>query len=174
MKKTLMGAVGLSVVLASCGGTTPPGNTSLGSTPELRTNYIDIATDKYVACDSSIGSIPQRQNVAIVEFSAPSATQASIDLIGDKTGETQSGLISDLRTSSRGNRIADYVVYNRLVPAAVEVKPQYQYVSLTSRPRGSFHARVTIDTPNGSESATTGSVNVYTSCTFLSNAESRD
>lgn len=173
VNKMLLGVAGLSVVLAGCGGTTV-GNTYLGSTPELRTNYIDIATDKYVACDLTLGTTPLRQNIVIVEFSAPSATQATIDLTGAKTGETANALISELRKSSRGGYIADYVIYDRLVPAAVEIRPQYQYVSLTSRPRGSFKAQVTIDTPNGRETATTGSVNVYESCAFLTNAESRD
>lgn len=174
MKRILLGTLGLGAALVSCGETTPPGNSDLGANPELRTNYIDIATDRYVACDLSLGSIPLRQNIAIVEFSALAATQATVELIGEKTGEEALALVSDLRRSSRGNYLADFVVYDRLVPAAVEVKPQYQYVSLTSRPRGSFHARVTIDTPTGRETATTGSVNVYESCAYLNNAESRD
>ncbi|MEW6422881.1 MAG: hypothetical protein AB1511_14355 [Deinococcota bacterium] len=183
MQRMLLGATGLSAVLISCGGTNPPGKTYLGDKPELRTNYIDIATDKYVACDQSLGSIPQKQNILIVEFAAPEATAAQIKLVGEKTGNTSDFLISDLRKSSRGNFIADIVVTNRLVPASLgaarlqpqlATQPQYQYVSLTSRPRGSLHAAVTLDTPNGPETATTGSVNVYESCAFLNNAESRD
>lgn len=173
MKSMLPGVLGLGVVLTSCAGTPPPVKTFLGMKPDLRTNYIDIATDRYVACDLAFGTTPLRQNIAIVEFSAPTATQANIELIGEKTRETAYALISDLRTSSRGNFLADYVISDRLVPALV-VAPQYQYVSLTSRPRGSFRAEVSIDTPNGREKATTGSVNVYESCAFLNNAESQD
>lgn len=179
----LLGWVGLGAVLVSCSGTTLPDNTSLGDKPELRTNYIDIATDNYVACDQSLGSIPQKQNILIVEFAAPEATAAQITLVGEKTGNTSDFLISDLRTSSRGHFIADIVVTDRLVPASLgnaglqpqlATQPQYQYVSLTSRPRGSLHATVTLDTPHGPETATTSSVNVYESCAFLGNAESRD
>lgn len=176
---TLLGAFGLSAALVSCGGggVAPAQEPYLKPDPQLRTNYIDIATDKYVACDLSFGSLPLRQNIAVIEFSAPAATSAEIELIGEKTGDKSFALISELRTSSRGNLIADVVIANRLVPAdltAQEIRPQYQYVSLTSPPRGSFKAQVTLDTPNGRETATTGSVMVYESCAYLRNTESRD
>lgn len=180
MKKLAWGAAGLCAVLAGCGETTPPGNAYLGMKPELRTNYIDIATDRYVACDLSYGSIPFKQNIVVVEFSAPGLPDlgsADIEVIGEKTGDKSFAMNSELRRSSRGNYIADVVFYERLVPAdvgALNIQPQYQYVSLTSRPRGSFKAQVTIDTPNGPETATTGSVNVYDSCAYLNNTESRD
>jgi hypothetical protein len=177
LHKTLLGAVGLSAVLASCGVTAPAPEPYLKPNPELRTNYIDIATDRYVACDLAFGAIPLRQNIASVEFSAPAASSAEVELIGEKTDDKSFALVSELRTSSRGNFIADVVIFDRLVPAdlsAQAVTPQYQYVSLTSRPRGSFRAQVTIDTPSGRETATTGSVLVYDTCAYLRNTESRD
>ncbi|WP_051086930.1 hypothetical protein [Deinococcus apachensis] len=180
MRKLALGVAGLCAVLAGCGETTPPGNAYLGMKPELRTNYIDIATDRYVACDKSYASIPFRQNIVVVEFSAPGIpdlASADVEVIGEKTGDKTFAMDSELRKSSRGNYIADVVFYERLVPAslgALNIQPQYQYVSLTSRPRGSFKAQLTIDTPNGPETATTDSVNVYDSCAYLNNTEPRD
>ena len=86
----------------------------------------------------AFGAIPLRQNIASVEFSAPAAASAEVELIGEKTDDKSFALVSELRTSSRGNFIADVVIFDRLVPAdlnAQAVTPQYQYVSLTSRPR---------------------------------------
>lgn len=176
MRHSLPGAAALGLLLVACGGT-PYVETTLGPSPELRTSFIDNATGRYVACDRNIGTVALRQNILVVEFGTQGTPSIGIDLLGQTTVETAFFLISDLRKSSRGNYLAD-IVTNRLVPAslaplAVE-NLQYLFVRTEGQPRGSFRARVTLPTPTGDLTATTGPVDVYGSCIVTGTAESRD
>ncbi|GMA17387.1 hypothetical protein E5F05_11430 [Deinococcus metallilatus] len=181
MKKMLLGAVGLSAVLASCGNVTPGGEAFLRTNPgpELRTNYIDKATGRYIACDvTDYGTSARLQNIAIVEFYAAGTAAVNIELAGQRTTDKAAFQIDKLRRSSDNDYIADLPL-NTLAPASVnaqtvDVKPQYQYVAITGTKRGSFTATVSLQAASGTISATSNAVDVYTSCVYLGNTDSRD
>lgn len=176
MRHSLPGAAALGLLLVACGDTSRV-ETTLGPSPELRTSFIDDATGRHVACDRNIGTVALRQNILVVEFSTQGTPSINIDLLGQTTQETAFFLISDLRRSSRGHFLADLVT-NRLVPASLTPQAvenlQYLRVRTEGPPRGSLRARVTLPTPTGDLTATTGPVDVYESCIVTGNAESRD
>jgi hypothetical protein len=185
MKKMLLGGVGLSVVLASCGVGGAPDGSGSGRVSEVRTEY-RTEGGQYVACDNLTtgGNTGTATTQVSVYFSVFGNVQ-SVDV--GLRGNTTSQYDANYNATASGQQLAalgngDYrVTFNAnpatggLLPQAIIVTPvrnKVKIVSTNSTKAGSFHAALKVNTGSAmytfnSRLIARGNVDVYPSCTVI-------
>ncbi|WP_135229417.1 hypothetical protein [Deinococcus fonticola] len=180
MKKLLLAAIGATGLLASCGNASV-GDASVELTG-IKTEYRTVG-GTYVACDeTSAGSSKTQVGV----YFTAQGTISSVDIA--LKGKTTSQYDSNYMTNVTGAKLASIggndfkVVFDAdstvgLLPQAIIVNPAARTVKivsvLPSDNVGSFYASLKLNTPAGSDTASTqlianGYIPVYQYCTVLS------
>ncbi|MXV20161.1 hypothetical protein [Deinococcus xianganensis] len=190
MKNLMLGAVGLTGILASCG--------SYGSAPDGSGNarVVGISTEytlqgsspaQYVGCDNiSNPTDPARatSTQVVVKFATGgSVTQVDVTLKGTRDSnydETQQFTVNDLSKDSDGNYQAVFdfkSATNDFLPASIIVEPKDPVRTprdvTASNLAGSFYANLKVYTSTGSAFNITSidRVNVYRNCTLAGTAQ---
>ncbi|GAA5531897.1 hypothetical protein [Deinococcus aluminii] len=183
MKKMLLGAVGLSAVLASCGTGYAPDGSGSGSVTQLRTEYrLGNASGPFIACDNLDNATASTQ--VSVSFNVSGNVQnVNIGLYGNST----SAYDSNYNTNVSGSQLAavgtgSYRLTFNANPATGGFLPQSIIVTPTrgkvkvvnaSNKVGSFHTELAVNTGSAtynlsSRLISNGNVDVYTSCSLVS------
>lgn len=98
--------IGLSMVLASCGSGVAPDGSGSVRVYDLKTEYKDIQTGAYVACDNAAfpnGSVTQTTNVAVSFALAGTLTSVDVGL----RGATITDYDGNYNTNVPANQLAD-------------------------------------------------------------------
>ncbi|WP_234009154.1 hypothetical protein [Deinococcus sp. NW-56] len=182
MKKMLLGAVGLSAVLASCGVGGAPDGSGTGRVSQVRTEY-RLASGQFVACDN-VNNATASTQVSVYFQVAGAVQNVTVGLRGNTTSQydnNYSATATGQQLAAIGN--GSYrLTFNAnpttggLLPQAIIVTPtqgKVKVVTATGR-AGSFHAALTVNTGTSNYAFTSralptnGNVEVYTSCTIVS------
>ncbi|WP_221090359.1 hypothetical protein [Deinococcus aquaedulcis] len=182
--KRIAAVAALGVTLASCNVVVVPPDYVNNDSVRLRTTYIQQGTNAYVACDRTLFSdgTSTTQNIVVAEFAGSGFDLVTLELTGDisQSKSVKQFNRADLRTSSRGNFLIDYVIDSSVLPASVspqdvDINLRYRYVNTSNVQRGRFNGKVTVSSGSASDSATSQNyIPVYTSCVATGDAVSPD
>lgn len=180
----LLGAVGLSAVLASCGTGIAPDGSGSGSVTQVRTEYrTRTASGQFVACDNVNNDVATTQ--VSVYFNVSGNVQ-TVDV--GLRGNTTSQYDANYNATATGQQLAAIgngsyrLTFNAnpatggFLPQSIIVTPnraKVKIVTPTSKKAGSFHAALTVNTGTATYSFSSrnilnGNVDVYPSCTVVS------
>ncbi|WP_245576197.1 hypothetical protein [Deinococcus murrayi] len=180
MKKMLLGVVGLSAVLASCGVGGAPDGSGSGRVSEVRTEY-RLASGQFVACDN-VNNMTATTQVSVYFSVAGNVQTVDVGLRGNTTSQYD----NNYRTTVTGQQLAaigngSYRLTftanpaSGFLPQSITVNPVRAKVKLVSASNkaGSFHAALAVNTGTANYSFNSrfipnGNVDVYTTCTVLS------
>lgn len=176
----LLGAVGLSAVLASCGVGGAPDGSGNGSVSQVRTEY-RLASGQFVACDN-VNNATATTQVSVYFQVAGAVRDVTVGLRGNTTSQYD----NNYRATATGQQLAaigngSYRLTftanpaTGLLPQSIIVTPtqgKVKVVNATNR-AGSFHAALTVNTGTANYGFTSrlipnGNVDVYTTCTIVS------
>lgn len=181
MKKVLLAAVGLSGVLASCGGSVVVGDGAIARVNGIRTEY-RLSNGQFVGCDNILNNGVQgiaSTQVAVYFDVAGTVQSGAVGL----RGNTSSAYDGNYNTTFSGSDLdaiggSSYKITfdanpanGGFLPQAIVVNPTDRNVKIVSvsNPGGSFYADLTISNGSGSATASTrslsnGNIPVYTNC----------
>lgn len=186
MKKMLLGAVGLSVALASCGTGVAPDLSGSGSVTQVRTEY-QTEDGRFVACDN-YNNVTATTQVSVYFNVSGNVQTVDVALRGNTTSqydENYKARFTGDQLASIGN--GSYrATFNAnpatggLLPQAIIVNPtraKVKVVAVSGRvgtpPNyGSFRADLSVNTGSATYSFSSrlipsGNVDVYTTCNFI-------
>ncbi|GAA5514987.1 hypothetical protein Dcar01_03751 [Deinococcus carri] len=181
MKKMLLGAVGLSAVLASCGTGVAPDGSGNGNVTQVRTEY-RTQSGQFVACDNVNNVVATTQvsvyfnvsgNVQTVDVGLRGNTTSQYDANYNAraTGQQLAGVgTGSYRLTFNANPL------NGFLPQSIIVTPtqgKVKIVTPTSQRAGAFHAELAVNTGTATYNLSSrllaaGNVDVYPSCTVIS------
>lgn len=181
----LVGAVGVAAILASCGNALTPDGSAFLQVTNLRTEWIDSATNEYVACDNVFGAVASTNRTAVAINFSTSGTVQSADI--GLRGQTKPDYDSNYNTNtantgltSLGNGTYKTTFYadsaQGLLPQSIVVAPANVPIKLvkpTTQASGSFYATLTVYSTTGSSAITDTrialirNVKVYASCDYV-------
>ena len=180
------GAVGAAAILASCGSAvTPDGSASL-QVSGLRTEWLDSATNEYVACDNVFGAVASTNRTAVAINFSTSGTVQSADI--GLRGQTKSDYDGNYNTNtantgltSLGSGTYKTTFYadsaQGFLPQGIVVAPANVPIKLVkpnTQASGSFYATLRVYSTTGSSATTDtrlaliSNVKVYASCDYVS------
>lgn len=182
MKKTLLGAVGLSAVLASCGTGYAPDGSGSGSVTGVRTEYrLGSETGRFIACDNLDNATASTQ--VSVYFNVSGFVQ-TVDV--GLRGNTTSQYDANYNARATGQQLAAIgngsyrltfdanPLTGGLLPQSIIVTPTRDKVKVVnaSERAGSFHAALTVNTGSATYNLSSrllgnGNVDVYNNCTLV-------
>jgi hypothetical protein len=180
MKKMLLGAVGLSAVLASCGAGGAPDGSGTGRVTEVRTEY-RLPTGQFVACDN-VNNATATTQVSVYFRVAGNVQTVDVGLRGNTTDRYDSNYNAratgqQLAAIGNGSYRLTFTANpaTGLLPQSIIVTPtqgKVKIVNATER-AGSFHAALTVNTGTSNYSFNSrfianGNVDVYANCTVVS------
>jgi len=188
MKKIMMGMLGLTAFLASCGsgGSAPDGS---GRIVDLTTEYTTSTNPlpEYAGCDSITNPSAGRggSTQVKVEFAAAGSIQSvEVSLAGssDNTSDPNFKTViqgADLTKNAAGNYQVLFDANSttgKLLPASIVVSPTEQPVKpvTASNKVGSFYALVKINTAAYAFTLTSANlrkISVYSTCTIQNTAQ---
>lgn len=182
MKKMLLGAVGLSAMLASCGVGGAPDGSGSGRVTQVKTEYrLGSETGPFVACDN-VNNATASTQVSVYFNVAGNVQTVDVGLRGNSTDQYDSNYnarVTGQQLAAIGN--GSYrLTFNAnpatggFLPQAIIVNParaKVKVVNATSQKAGSFHSALTVNTGSAaftfnSRFITNGNVDVYPSCTI--------
>lgn len=186
MKKMLLGAVGLSAVLASCGTGVAPDGSGSGSVTSVRTEY-RTEGGQFVACDNYNNATATTQ-VSVYFNVSGNVQYVDVALRGNTTNrydENYKARFSGSQLASIGN--GSYrVTFNAnpitggLLPQAIIVNParaKVKVVAVSGRAGtapnfGSFRADLSVNTGSATYNFNSrlipgGNVDVYSTCNLI-------
>lgn len=177
----LLGAVGLSAVLASCGTGYAPDGSGNGSVTGVRTEY-RTQSGQFVACDN-LDNVTASTQVSVYFNVAGSVQNVNVGLYGN----TSSTYDSNYNTNVSGSQLAAIgngsyrLTFNAnpatggFLPQSIIVTPTQNTVKVVavSNRVGSFHAELAVNTGSttynlSSRLLAAGNVDVYTTCNLIS------
>lgn len=181
MKKLLLGLVGLSAALASCGTGVAPDGSGSGVVTQLRSEYRLGETGPFISCDNLNGAVATTQ-VAVYFNIAGSVQSLNVGLRGNNTnaydnnyntsagqGDFTSLGNNDYRVSFNANPIVD-----GLLPQAIIVNPKVAKVKIVSANEnpGSFYAALNVNTGTAtydfnSKNIIRGNIQTYVNCNTI-------
>lgn len=182
MNKMLLGAVGLSAVLASCGTGVAPDGSGAGRVSDIRTEYrLGSATGPFIACDNYNNAVASTQ-VSVYFSVGGSVRTVDVGLRGNTSAENDANY-NARATGSELARIGSgsyRVTFDAnpatggLLPQSITVTPRRDKVKIVAANEraGSFYAALRVNTGSASYSFDSrlipgGNVDVYTNCTFV-------
>ncbi|WP_231881702.1 hypothetical protein [Deinococcus puniceus] len=184
MKKLLLGLVGLSAALASCGVGVAPDGSGDGRVSQLRTEYRLGASGPFIGCDNVDNAIGSTQ--VSVYFSVSGGVQSvNVGLRGNTSnaydGNYNSTVSGSQLASLGGNSFRLTFDANPatggFLPQAIVVTPVRDRVKIVTATNksGSFYAALSVNTGSANYSFNSrfitpgqGNVDVYTNCTVQS------
>lgn len=178
----LLGAVGLSAVLASCGTGIAPDGSGSGSVTQVRTEY-RTASGQFVACDN-VNNVVATTQVSVYFNVSGNVQTVDVGLRGNTTSQYD----ANYNATATGQQLAAIgngsyrLTFNAnpatggFLPQSIIVTPnraKVKIVTPTSNKAGSFHAALTVNTGTATYSFSSrnilnGNVDVYPSCTVVS------
>ncbi|WP_019009988.1 hypothetical protein [Deinococcus aquatilis] len=181
MKKLLLGLVGLSAALASCGTGVAPDGSGDGRVTQVRTEYRLGASGPFISCDNLNNA------VATTQVSVYFSVNGNVQSVGvGLRGNTTSQYDNNYNATVSGNGFTNLgsgsyrLTFNAnpvngLLPQAIVVNPvrgKVKIVNATENP-GSFHADLTVNTGTSSYDLSSrlisqGNVLTYVNCTLVS------
>lgn len=186
MKKMLLGAVGLSAALASCGVGGAPDGSGSGRVSQVRTEY-RTEGGQFVACDNvTVGGNTATAGTQVSVYFSVFGNVQSVDV--GLRGNTSSQYDDNYNATASGEELAalgngNYrVTFNAnpatggFLPQAIIVTPvrdKVKIVSTNSTKAGSFYAALKVNTGtavynfNSRNLLINGNVEVYPNCTVL-------
>ncbi len=183
----LLGAVGLSALLASCGSGVAPDLSGSGRVTAVRTEYrLGNESGPFIACDNYNGATATTQ-VSVYFDVAGNVQTVDLALRGNTTSEYDENYTArftgeQLEAVGNGSYRATFnanPITGGLLPQSIVVNParaKVKVVTASGRPSNTagFHAALNVDTGTAtyefnSRLVPGGNVAVYTSCTFARN-----
>lgn len=181
----LLGAVGLSALLASCGTGVAPDGSGSGRVSAVRTEYrVGSVTGPFAACDNVNNAVATTQ--VSVYFSVSGSVQnVNVGLYGNNSSQYD----ANYNTTVTGEQLytvdtsGNYrLTFNAnpatggFLPQSIVVTPtraKVKIVSVDQQAAGSFHTRLTVNTGTAtynfsSRNIAGGNVLVYPNCTVVS------
>lgn len=183
----LLGAVGLSALLASCGSGVAPDLSGSGNVSKVRTEY-RLESGEFVACDNYNGATATTQ-VSVYFNVSGNVKTVDIALRGNTTSQYDENYKArftgeQLEAVGNGSYRATFnanPLTGGLLPQAIIVNParaKVKVVTASGRPSNTagFHAALNVDTGTATYAFNSrlvpgGNVAVYTSCTFVRNTD---
>lgn len=182
----LLGAVGLSALLASCGSGVAPDLSGSGRVTAVRTEYrLGNESGPFIACDNYNGATATTQ-VSVYFDVAGNVKTVDLALRGNTTTQYDENYKArftreQLEAVGNGSYRATFTAnpLNGLLPQSIVVGParaKVKVVTASGRPSNTagFYAALSVDTGTAtydfnSRSIPDGNVAVYTTCTFVRN-----
>jgi hypothetical protein len=180
MKKLLLGLVGLSAALASCGVGVAPDGSGDGRVTQVRTEYRLGESGPFISCDNLNGAIATTQ--VSVYFSVSGNVQSvDVGLRGNTTSQYDSNYNATVTGSGFTNLgSGSYrLTFNAnpadgFLPQAIVVNPvrgKVKIVNASENP-GSFHAALAVNTGTSSYNLSSrlipqGNVLTYVNCNIV-------
>lgn len=184
MKKMLLGAVGLSALLASCGSGVAPDLSGSGRVTAVRTEYrLGSETGPFIACDNYNGATATTQVSVYFDVSGNVKT-VDLALRGNTTSDYDENYKArftgeQLEAVGNGSYRATFnanPITGGLLPQSIVVNPtraKVKVVTASGRPSNTagFYAALNVDTGTATYNFDSrlipgGNVAVYTTCTF--------
>ncbi|WP_246580378.1 hypothetical protein [Deinococcus aestuarii] len=183
MKKMLLGAVGLSALLASCGSGTAPDGSGSGRVTAVQTEYrLNSETGPFVACDN-VNNVVASTQVSVYFNVSGNVQTVDVGLRGNSTSQYD----GNYNAQATGQQLAAVgngsyrltfdanPATGGFLPQSIIVSPvrdKVKVVSATSQQAGSFHAALSVNTGSATYSFNSrlianGNVEVYPSCTVV-------